>query len=296
MKEETKPLVQAEKDSMPICSTSEDVEKEGEREGEKMDSSEPKESGLKNESDEIQGRSEQPEFEPMSSRELVEILRLTIKKDEENKEVTCLRLLLACTKDSQFNISYNAPSSTGKSYIPIEIVRLFPQEDVIDLGHCSPTAFSQDNRASDERKKGYVVNLSRKIVTSLEQPHETLLQNPRPMLSHDKKDIRLKITDKSQKNGVRNRNICLKGFPSVILRSAGSKIDEQETTKLLLHSPKTSQKKIREGIFEKIKKEADSAAHQKWLNEDRKRQLLRARINTIKQAEVQNINGGFPEK
>ena len=83
-------------------------------------------------------------FEPMSSRELIDTLGLTIKRDEENKLVTFLCQLSAYTKDSQFNISFNAPSSTGKSYIPTEISRLFPKEDVIEVGYCSPTAFFHD--------------------------------------------------------------------------------------------------------------------------------------------------------
>ncbi|KKT29088.1 MAG: hypothetical protein UW15_C0018G0001, partial [Parcubacteria group bacterium GW2011_GWC1_44_10] len=58
------------------------------------------------------------QFKPLSSQELVEILGLTIKKDEENKLLTFLCELSAYTESSQLNISFNAPSSTGKSYIP----------------------------------------------------------------------------------------------------------------------------------------------------------------------------------
>lgn len=82
------------------------------------------------------------QFKPISSQELIKILGLTIKKDEENKLITFLCELSAYTGSSQFNISFNAPSSTGKSYIPTEIAQLFPKEDVIEIGYCSPTAFS----------------------------------------------------------------------------------------------------------------------------------------------------------
>ena len=80
-------------------------------------------------------------FQPMSSDDLIEMLGLTIKRDEENKLVTFLCMLLTYTEDSQFNISFNAPSSSGKSYIPLEESNLFPSADVIKLGNCSPTAF-----------------------------------------------------------------------------------------------------------------------------------------------------------
>src|SRR3989344_9364198 len=57
------------------------------------------------------------QFKPLSSQDLVEILGLTIKQDEKNKIVTFLCELSAFTENAQFNISYNAPSATGKSYI-----------------------------------------------------------------------------------------------------------------------------------------------------------------------------------
>lgn len=78
-------------------------------------------------------------FKPLSLVELTEILGLTIKRDETNKVIAFLSQLSAYTEDSQINVSFNAPSSSGKSFIPIEISNLFPQEDVVKLGNCSPT-------------------------------------------------------------------------------------------------------------------------------------------------------------
>ena len=57
--------------------------------------------------------------------------------DNDNKVVTLLCCLSAFTEDSQTNISFNSPSSTGKSYTALEVARLFPDEDVIKLGNCS---------------------------------------------------------------------------------------------------------------------------------------------------------------
>ena len=51
-------------------------------------------------------------FQPLAAEELVEILGLTIKKDVVNKVTTFLCQLSAYTESAQFNISYNAPSST----------------------------------------------------------------------------------------------------------------------------------------------------------------------------------------
>jgi hypothetical protein len=52
-----------------------------------------------------------------------------------------------------------------------------------------------------------------------------------PLLSHDKKEIAIKITDKTQKNGTKTKNILLRGYPSVIFCTAGLRIDEQEATR-----------------------------------------------------------------
>lgn len=236
------------------------------------------------------------QFRPITSGELVEILGLTIKQDNENKLITFLCELSAYSETDQLNISFNAPSSTGKSYIPTEIAQLFPEEDVIEVGYCSPTAFFHDVGEYNEEKQGYVVDLSRKILVFLDQPHTLLLQHLRPLLSHDKKEIRLKITDKSQKAGLKTKNIILKGFPSVIFCTAGLRIDEQESTRFFLLSPETSREKIREAIYQKIRKETDREAYKHLLDEMPARNLLRERITAIKQAKIRDIRLSAPQK
>ncbi len=236
------------------------------------------------------------QFKPLTLQKLVKILGLTIKKDEENKIVTFLCELSAFTDNAQFNISYNAPSATGKSYIPTEIARLFPEEDVKELAYCSPTAFFHDVGEWNKEMKGYVVDLSRKILIFLDQPHNELLARLRPLLSHDKKEISLKITDKTQKFGLKTKNILLKGYPAVIFCTAGLRIDEQEATRFLLLSPEINQEKLREGILEAIKKEADNESYKGWLEENPERKLLKERIRAIKQENIGEIKIGNPEK
>jgi len=228
-------------------------------------------------------------FRPMSSGELLRILGLTIKRDNENKLITFLCQLSAYTEDSQFNMSFNAPSSTGKSYIPTEIARLFPQEDVIEIGYCSPTAFFHDVGQYIKDLKGYVVDLSRKVLIFLDQPHTQLLERLRPLLSHDRKEISLKITDKTQKFGLKTKNVLLRGYPAVIFCTAGLKVDEQESTRFLLLSPESNQEKIREAIYEKVKKESDPVGYQQWLDNEPARQLLKQRIEAIKREGISEV-------
>ncbi|MCX6723159.1 MAG: toprim domain-containing protein [Candidatus Staskawiczbacteria bacterium] len=230
------------------------------------------------------------QFKQISVEELAATLGLTIKQDQENKIVTFLCELSAYTENAQFNISYNAPSSTGKSYIPTEEAKLFPEEDVIEIAYCSTTAFFHDHGQYDKEKNMYLVDLSKKILIFLDQPHMQLLERLRPLLSHDKKEILLKITDKTQISGLKTKNILLRGYPSVIFCTAGLNIDDQEATRFLLLSPEVNQEKIREGILESMKKESNNETYKSWLEENPERIALKERIRAIKAEDIKEIN------
>jgi len=233
-------------------------------------------------------------FKPITCQDLIKILGLTIKRDETNKIITFLVQLSAYTEDSQINISFNAPSSTGKSFIPLEIVSLFPDEDVIKLGNCSPTAFYHEQGEYDKATNTIKVDLSRKILIFLDQPSTQLLERLRALLSHDEKIIKAKITDKNQKGGNRTKTVAIKGFPVVIFCTAGLRLDEQEATRFLLLSPEISYEKIREAIYEKIKKEADIKNYKDFTEKDPDRKLLKERILAIKEADIKEIKIGNP--
>ncbi len=240
-------------------------------------------------------------FEELNSDDLLEILGETIKKDEANKIITFLCLLTTYTEDSQFNISFNAPSSTGKSYIPLEIATLFPPEDVREISYASPTAFYHKGEWVEEevdgKKKGHLfVDLERKILIFIDQQNPQLLERLRSLLSHDKKEIRLEITDKKVSSGIRTKEVIIRGFPSVVFCTAGLKMDEQENTRLILLSPETSQEKLRLAILEKVRRDTDKRAYYKTLSANPKRKLLIDRIRAVKQAHIDDIVIDFPEK
>ena len=228
-------------------------------------------------------------FAPLTPASLAEILGLTIKRDNENKIAAFLCQLSAYTRDSQFNISFNAPSSTGKSYIPTEIARLFPKEDIIELAYCSPTAFFHDVGEYNPEVGGYEVEFGRKILIFLDQPHGDLLAKLRPLLSHDEPEILIKITDKTQKHGLKAKNVVIRGYPAVIFCTAGLRIDEQEATRFLLLSPEIHQEKIREAVVQAIKKESDREHYGEDLDADPGRQLLKERILAIRDAGIEDI-------
>ena len=123
-----------------------------------------------------------------------------------------------------------------------------------------------------------------------------LLQHLRPLLSHDKKVIEIKITDKTQKFGLKTKTVKIIGYPAVIFCSAGLRIDEQESTRFLLLSPEDNQEKIREAICQTIAKEADGARYNTWLEADPERKLLKQRIAAIRRENIQDIKIESPDK
>ena len=228
------------------------------------------------------------QFKPITSKEIGETLSFTIKHDDENKLLAFLGMLSAYTEDSQMNLMFNAPSSTGKSYIPTEVAKLFPVEDVIQLGGASPTAFFHSGKF-DKEKDVYTVDLERKILIFLDQPHDQLLQRLRSLLSHDQKIIEHRITDKTQRGGTKTKTILLKGFCSVVFCTASLKTDEQEATRCFLLSPETTQEKLKAGIEQKIRRESNPEAFNLWLESNSDRQLLKERIRAIKQERINEI-------
>lgn len=232
----------------------------------------------------------------ISINDIQEVLGKTIKKDDFNKTLVFLSQLLTYTFDSQINVSFNAPSSSGKSYLALEVAELFPKEDVLKLGYASPTSFFHTTSQFDKEKNCYVVDLERKIVIFLDMPHPQLLGNLRPLLSHDQKEILVKVTDKSKRGSIKTKDIIIKGYPCVLFCSASFKFDEQELTRFILLSPETSQEKFREAIFEKVRKETDRTAYLRELEEDPKRQMIKVRIEAIKMANVNEIGIGTPDK
>jgi len=227
-------------------------------------------------------------FSPMTTEELQEILELTIKSDDTNKAIVFYCMLSSFTEEDQFNISFNAPSSTGKTYLPLEIASFFPQENVKEIGYCTPTAFYHDGEVN---KEDCTVNIdfTNKILIFLDQPKPDLLERLRPILSHDKKVTHAKITDKSKNIGQRTKNVSLNGFPAVIFCSAGLKMDEQEGTRFLLLSPETTQEKLRASVYEKTMKNCDPKAYRTLLNIDPYRRLLMDRIVAIRDAEIKQV-------
>ena len=238
---------------------------------------------------------------PTTLEEISDVLNSTIKHDEQNKTITFLSMLLTYTNEDQISIGYAAESSSGKSYIPLELAWYFPKSDVLEYGYVSPTAFfhefgimlpdPRDTRDVEPKKKQKIIyiDLCQKILIFMDQPHALLLERLRPLLSHDRKEIEHKITDRSNRSGLRTKRVVIQGYPTVIFCTAKPEMKQQERTRLLLLSPETTAEKIRAAIMLKIEKESNRDAFRDYMDEDPTRKWLKLRVEAIKKSDVKQV-------
>lgn len=235
------------------------------------------------------------EFKEITMDDVCHILDATIKKDEANKSITFLSMLTTYTEESQMNIFFNAPSSTGKSHIPLSTADVFPDEDKIVLAQCSPTAFFHEQGKYNKEKNEMIVDLSRKILIFTDMPHTLLLEKLRSILAHDAKRSYAKITDKDQKGGNKTKTVVLIGYPSVYFCSAGLRVDEQESTRFIMLSPSIEHDKIIQGIQQSISKESDREKFMENVKADPDRIMLKKRILGIRQEQIIDVKIENPE-
>lgn len=229
------------------------------------------------------------QFAEMTLDDLAEVLSLTIKHDKENKIVTFLAMLSAFTGSSQINVSFNAPSSSGKTYLVTEIAELFPVDDRIQSSGASPSSFLYGESDYDEERKAKIVNLERKILIFYEQPNPDLQARLRPVLSHDQRELVYRMTNKGKKGENRAEKIIIRGFPATVFCSAGLRLNEQEATRAILLSPEVSDDKLQEGIHLQALRSADPSKYQDELTFNLERVMLMKRIAAIKDEAVDDI-------
>jgi len=226
---------------------------------------------------------------PISIKDLEEILSITIKEDKTNKVITFLAMLLNYTNEDQMNIAFASESSTGKSYIPLQIAAYFPIEDVMERAYSSPTAFYHDEGEWNRELKIISINLAKKILIFLDQPHDSLLHRLRSLLSHDKRKLIFKITDRTAQYGLKTKTVVIRGFPTVIFCSARYSMDDQERTRMLVLSPEKDQEKLESSIDLLAEKLSDRKKYTKELKSNARRKWLKDRVKLTREANVEEI-------
>lgn len=219
---------------------------------------------------------------------LSKVLSTTIVADDTNKCIVFLAMLSAYTEDDQFTVCLLGPSSSGKTYLAQQVAEYFPAEDVQIYANMSPTAFKYMNGEKDKQGRT-VVDLERKILIFSEMPNSRLLENLRPVLSHDNKEVEFDTTDVGSGGSRVTRRVIMKGFPSVVFCSANTRLNEQEATRALLLSPESSEAKIRTSAELAILRKANPEAYAAKLAQNTEREALKEKVKQIRGLRVGSV-------
>jgi hypothetical protein len=220
---------------------------------------------------------------------IADILSISIKKDKAPKLITFCAMLLAQTNKDQLNVGFQAESSAGKSYIPLELASYFPQNEIMKIGSASPTSFYHKGGTWDENRKAIICDLEHRNIIFLDMPHFQLLEKLRPVLSHDDKELHYMITDKNRSGAIRTKNIIIRGYPSVFFCTAKTDPDEQEKTRLLLLSPSIDQEKLLESLELAALRNGNPEEYRKVIEQDPKRKWLIDRIYALRHGGTREI-------
>lgn len=247
--------------------------------------------------------------------DLVEILEKTIKYDRNNKVITFLICLGTYTDEEQSNVLFIAETTTGKSYIPLEILQYFPDDDVERVSYASPMSFfhkfgeyikpteedklkedvekeeAKEDGKKPRRKHSYIkIDMSKKIYIFKDMPSMQLLERLRSLLSHDEKTMEIQTTDKSEKSGYRTKHIKIIGYPTVIFCTATAKVfDPQESTRFFVLSPEIAVAKIEEAIKLLALRKGNKKFFHDTINGEAGRHFLKHRVELIKHENIYDV-------
>ena len=232
---------------------------------------------------------------PTNFQEVAEVLGCTIRHDKATKLILFSAMILTLTDEDQINVLMSGESAGGKSYNVVEVAGYFPPNIVLIIATASPTAFFHDVGKWDDEAKVLRVDLRGKIIIFLDQPHFTLMERLRPLLSHDRRELLYKITDKSKGGALRTKNVVLEGYPTVIFCAAKLSLDEQERTRVFILSPETSPEKLEESLRLVIARVGDREGFRGWVESHPRRKWLKARVTAIRDAKINQVILPEPE-
>jgi hypothetical protein len=232
------------------------------------------------------------------------ILSTEIKKDFATTAITFLSAILNYTGRQSVIVTYKAGTSTGKSYIVLRVLDLFPKEDIIKLAGASPTSFFHElgtpvyedvideNGKPAKRLKHILVDLRQKIVVFLDQPDPRLLERLRSFCSKDTDQSIFKITDRTSSGAQRTKTVILQGPATFMYCTARQTAESQENSRTFILSPSGAedQEKQRQAIDLIATRETDYDFFSQTLANDPQRRWLSERIQQIKKAKIREIN------
>jgi len=141
----------------------------------------------------------------------------------------------------------------------------------------------------DVIEKLYAVDLEKRIIVWKDTPDDQVLQPLRSLISHDEKELIADITDKSTSGGNLTKKVKLLGYPTVVFCQAAFSPDEQERTRFFIVSPDMSQEKFIGSLNLQAESLKDRNRFKELLEENADIAALKARIELIKNADIQQI-------
>jgi hypothetical protein len=97
------------------------------------------------------------------------------------------------------------------------------------------------------------------------------------------------ITDKSQKHGLRTKNVIVRGYPTVCFCSTNADPDEQEKTRMILLSPSTDQEKLKEALLLLALRKSNPEEYKRRMESDPRRVWLMNRIYAVRQWGIREV-------
>lgn len=216
-------------------------------------------------------------------------VKITVKEEDEMIHHVLYTGFSAFTPDPQ-NLGIMGLTSEGKTYVVMECVKLFPEENLIILGGASPTSFlyqkgvlvdkynqpiedmltelySNLRTTFDKKEKEDIkvrirklladskmfIDFTHKIVIFLESPSMELWQRMKTLLSHDKMDIDFQVTDKGSK-GLKTRKIVLHNWPATIFCQPKGSLVVMNPSLKCIEDVKVGDLALGSGYFSKVTK------------------------------------------
>jgi hypothetical protein len=243
----------------------------------------------------------------------------TIKNDIAARNIV-LDVGISAYTSNPLNLILKGPSGIGKTYIALQALKSFPEEDKVILGDLSPKALvhdlglakfvdskgveisltnAPDIKSSSEEKRNwrerlknarYVIDLSMKIIVFLEIPRLETFQILRPLLSHDKYEIEFKITDKTSKGNLSTKTVIIRGWPATIFCTSDRDYIEDLSTRSFTITPQVTKEKLKAANMLTAHKRA-----QPWLyEEDRELPYMQDYIRRIKKKLIEGFKITIP--
>jgi hypothetical protein len=205
---------------------------------------------------------------------VVKVLGKKIKKDEKNR-LLCFLVCLSAYGSNPLNLFLKGESSIGKTHLAKTVAEYFPEEDVWFIGDMSPKALIHEH-GTFENGKMYI-SLQDKILVFMETPRRETLEMLKPILSHDRREIEYKITDKiSGKLGT--KRVIIEGWPATLFCTTDYKFLEELSTRSMLTTPETTTEKI-----EQVLKYKGAQYKRPWENkEDEQEKIFKGAVKLLK--------------